>query len=217
MSKTCAKCNIALNDGNWYPSYKKRHACVCKECVRIAKQRWRAENRERDRAQLTNWRRANPDKVRASTARSRRKRGIQPISENKSCSAFLGVHIAEQVLSEVFKNVDIMPYGNHGFDFVCNQGKKIDVKSSCISKDGQWVYSIGRNTIADYFLCLAFDNRVDLNPIHLWMIPGDVLNDHQCTGIRPTTIGRWKKYELDITKISTCCNNIKNKHSLEAI
>lgn len=217
MPITCSKCNVELNDDNWYPSWKIRNNRVCNKCVLLAKRQWRAENKEKSIAQLNKWRRANPDKTKASSARSRRKQGSLPYQETPSCTLFLGVHIAERILSRIFKDVKQMPMHNRGYDFVCNKGKKIDVKSSCIAKDGQWVFRIGRNTIADYFLCLAFNNRIDLNPIHLWMIPGDVINDHQCTGIRPTTIGRWKEYELDITKISACCNIIKNKHSLEAI
>ena len=37
--------------------------------------------------------------------------------DNKTCALFLGVHVAERVLSHVFKQVKRMPNGNVGYDF----------------------------------------------------------------------------------------------------
>ena len=49
---------------------------------------------------------------------------------NKNCSNYLGITIAEQLLSKIFKYVERMPYRNRGFDFKCVHGYMIDVKSS---------------------------------------------------------------------------------------
>ena len=117
------------------------------------------------------------EKAKKYAKQNRINNGGQPMSENKECSLYLGVHVAEQVLSKVFKNVKQMPNGNKGYDFICNKNMKIDVKSSTILKrdykSDSWLFQIKRNKIADYFLCLAFDNREDLNPLHIWLIPSE--------------------------------------------
>lgn len=141
------------------------------------------------------------------------------MSENKKCTLFLGVHVAEQVLSKVFKDIQEMPPCNPGYDFTCNQNKKIDVKSSCarINKLGRrtWGFKINHNTIADYFLCITFDNRNDLNPLHIWLIPGNVLNHSSGITISESRIGKWDKYKLDINKVTACCNTLKDKSTKE--
>ena len=128
------------------------------------------------------------------------------MSENKECASYLGVFVAERVLSHVFKDVEVMPYGNPGYDIVCNKGKLIDVKCACLGKGGRWVFNIRRNIVADYFLCLAFDNRDDLNPEHTWLIPGDIVNHLKGTGISPITIHKWDEYKIDVDKVSACCD-----------
>ena len=129
--------------------------------------------------------------------------------KNRECPQFLGVHIAERVLSRVFKDVEWMPQGNRGFDIICNHGKRIDVKSSCTQKNGGWHFNINQNKIADFFLCLAFDNREDLTPLHAWMIPGSAVNHIVATSIRPSTIHKWDAYMIDTSKISACCDEMR--------
>lgn len=106
--------------------------------------------------------------------------GGKTMDNNRNCSLFLGVHVAERVLSKVFNNVQRMQMGNRGFDFICNRGMKIDVKSSTMNLSDKhiyrWQFLIKRNTVPDYFLCIAFDNRDDLNPLHMWLIPGDTIS-----------------------------------------
>lgn len=59
------------------------------------------------------------------------------MSDNIDCSEYLGVYIAERkiarkILLDIFGNIDEeIPYGNPGFDFVCDRNK-IDVKSITI-------------------------------------------------------------------------------------
>lgn len=127
---------------------------------------------------------------------------------NKTCSTFLGITVAEQVLSKVFKDVEIMPPNNPGYDFICNHGKNIDVKSSCLHKN-TWNFSIKRNKIADFFLCIAFDDRESLNPLHLWLIPGYIINTQAGASVSKSTIHKWSEYKLDISKTLACCTSLK--------
>jgi len=102
------------------------------------------------------------------------------------------------VLANTFKNVDVARTDNPGYDFICDRGKKVDVKSAT-KRPGRdaWQFNIHKNTIADYFLCLAFDNRDNLVPLHLWLIPGDVVNRLQLTSVTERTIEKWGQYNLD--------------------
>ena len=139
----------------------------------------------------------------------------KPMDKNKKCTLFLGVHIAENILSKTFKNVKRMPNNTPWYDFICDKGKKIDVKSSCarINKLGRrtWGFRIKNNTVADYFLCLIFDNRNDLNPLHIWLIPGGVFSKYTGVTISESTLQKWKEYELDINTTIQCCNTMKQK------
>lgn len=184
-----------LDDENWLKSFRERGNYICKECNNERSRLWREENHERHKA---------------NCMRYNRKNGHLPMSENRECGLFLGVWIAERFFRHFFNDVEVMPPGNPGFDFICNKGMKMDSKSSCLNNDGSWMFNIGRNTIADYFLCIAFDNREDLNPMHVWLIPGDVLNDHITTRISPNTVSRWDEYEYDITGVIDCCDTMKN-------
>ena len=91
-------------------------------------------------------------------------------------------------------------------------GKKIDSKSGCIQKNGNgWMFRINYNTTADYFLCVAYDNREDLNPLHIWMLPGEKFNHRSSASIRPTTIHKWDEYKQDIMGVIICCEEIKSE------
>jgi hypothetical protein len=150
------------------------------------------------------------------------RRGIHtPMKQSKNSSSYLGVYIAERILQKQFNNVSQMPYGNKGYDYICGKGFKIDVKSSCLlfcnnkNKNGVWSFGIKNNTIADYFLCLAFDNRTDLNPQHVWLIPGKDINYLKVSlTIANTTEGllRLSKYEKSLNNAIKCCNSMKIKN-----
>lgn len=131
---------------------------------------------------------------------------------NRYCPSFLGINVAEHVLSNVFKNVVRTPMGNKGFDFWCDNGFKIDVKSSCQLKNRHpaWAFNIHHNKIADYFLCIAFDNREDLNPLHLWLVPGNKANHRSKLSVSANTLSKLDKYKLDINKTITCCDAMKS-------
>lgn len=186
-----------------------RSTCICKSCEKLKPIYLKGLC---SACYAKQWRKQNPVKVHRIREKARRKIGILPMTENKTCSMFLGVHIAEQVLSKVFNNVEVMPMNNPGYDFICNHGKKIDVKSSCDQKHNQshkWSFAIGKNTIPDYFLCIAFDNRESLTPLYLWLIPGHVLNMKTSTRIAESTLSKWSEYELPIDKVITCCDTLR--------
>lgn len=152
----------------------------------------------------------SPMKRQAESLKRRHKNGLLSMSENKKCSMYLGVHIAERILSNVFKEVKRMPTNHPGYDFICNHGKKIDVKSSCArirkTHSPQWAFNINNNTEADYFLCIAFDNRESLIPLYLWMIPGDIVNTRRGISISETTLTKWNSFKLPLNKVISCCN-----------
>lgn len=197
MKSRCRVCNVELDDENWYPSqrYGEKRSYICKKCVLEHSRLWRGDNCE---------------KVREQGIRAIRKKGIVPMSENRGCSAFLGVHVAERVLSSVFKNVERTPYGNSGYDFICNHGKKIDVKSSCLRKDGRWLFNLKKNTIADHFLCIAFDDRDSLNPLHVWLLPSNIFGTMRSVSIKPSTIDIWDEHRLNIDDVIKYCNIIRS-------
>ena len=211
MTHKCRKCGDELTDENWFPSRRKKGDYICKRCHSKQSRLWDKENPERAKELRVNWRKENPEKDKAIWTRSNRKHGNLPMDENKNCPSYLGVHIAERLIRNRYgDDIEVMPYGNPGYDFICNKGKLVDAKSACLNKYDGWLFHIGRNTIADFFICTAFDNREDLNVLHVWMIPGDVVNHLVSASICQNTVHKWDEYELDIDKISSCCNEMKD-------
>jgi len=195
MTNNCIKCGVELTDDNWPPYRQKNWQYICKEC---AIEQYRL------------WVKNNPEKVKAQNTRANRKRGNIPMSENKECSSHLGVYYVERVLSNIYPDAIRMPYGNPGYDIICNRGKKIDVKSGCILKNQNgWMFNIKYNTIADYFACIAFDNRIELNPLYMWMLPGEKFNHLSGATISPNTLNKWVDYKLNINKVAECCDTIR--------
>lgn len=135
------------------------------------------------------------------------------IPKNKNCASFLG-SIAEELLAKTFKDVRRMPSGNCGYDIICNQNFKIDIKSSATGYKGYWVFTINKNTIADYFLCIAFESREDLNPVHLWLIPGEDINNIGMITINKSTIIKWTKYEQLLDRVLACCDVMRGDNNV---
>ena len=163
---------------------------------------------------LGSWRKKNPDNARAQYTRANRKNGRLPMDENTDCAQYLGITVNERLIRHHFKEIKVMPHNYPGYDFICNKNMKIDAKSSCLGKNGRWTFGIRRNEDADYFLCVAYDNREDLNIVHVWMIPGEDVNDHQTISIQPSTVHKWDKYIYDIEGFSSCCDAMKNDHAI---
>ena len=160
------------------------------------------------------YKKLNRDKINEKQRQYRYDNGSQSMSENKLCSDYLGCHVAERLLLSIFKDVKRSPYCTKGYDFKCANDYLIDIKSSCVLLRSNgikyWFYTIKHNTIADYFLCIAFDNRNDLNPLYLWLIPNNILSHLISTTISENTLNKWSQYEKPIDKVILCCNQMKN-------
>lgn len=207
----CIKCGVELTDDNWYLSYREKRDYICKECRKEKARLYREENRDKVNTYARAWYENNPDKLKAIQTKYARKNGSLSMAENKECPLYLGVHVNEQLLSYIYTNVEVMPMNNPGYDFICGNGKKIDGKSSCLNKDGRWRFNIRHNTIADYFLLVAYDDRKDLNPIHSWLIPGHILNHLVMASISPSTIDKWSEYEQPLDKLTICCDKMRDE------
>ena len=135
------------------------------------------------------------------------------MAEARDCAAFLGVFVAERALSRFFDHIERMPYGNPGYDFICGKGFKIDVKSSCkqVGRSDGWGFHIRRNCVADYFLCLAFDDRESLRPEHVWLIPGSVLNHLSGIFIAESRLVKWSAYEQPLNRVEACCSIMRDE------
>lgn len=135
------------------------------------------------------------------------------IPKNKNCTSYLGC-LAEELLALTFKDVRRMPINNPGYDLICNQNFKIDVKASALGHLGHWNFSINKNTIADYFLCIAFESRNDITPTHVWLIPGEDVNHKVTINISKSTIvkwAKWAKYEQPLERVLACCDVMKEE------
>lgn len=140
--------------------------------------------------------------------------GSKPMSENKECSQYLGIVATEKVLSLVFKDVQRMPTHAHGYDFICNRGYKVDVKSSgIITRKGktwkQWQFDINKNQDCDAFACVSFD-RAKLKPLKMWLIPNKVISHLKTFSIGQKNFSKWEIYEKPIDKVLACCEALKN-------
>jgi hypothetical protein len=193
--------------------YDRRYRAEHRDKILEQKRQYYVEHRE---SELERQRRYHAEHREAANERFRQARynkGGQSMSENRSCSSFLGIYVAEQLLSHLFKNVTRMPNNNPGFDFICGQGYMVDTKSCCnkTSPYGKifWTFTIKHNPVADYFLCIAFDNRIDLNPLHYWLIPGGVLSHLVKATISESTLMKWAEYEKPIDEAICCCNTMK--------
>ena len=158
-----------------------------------------------------NYRHKHAEKIRDYKLEWAHKNGLtKPMSENKECALYLGVHIAERILSKIFIDVHRMPNGNKGFDFICSKGYKIDVKSACLSEN-IWHFQINKNEIPDYFLYLAFDDRKNLNPKYIWLIPNIFYKNSIAITNSQKVLLKWQKYEQTdkLDKLIGCCNILK--------
>lgn len=201
-TKICTKCLIQQPISNFYhgtyPSGTKYIRKMCNTC-----------HAEYNRI----WNHNNPIKCKNTERNKRKRHGMTAMDENPTCPCFLGIHVAETLLSKVYKNVLRQPNGNKGFDFICDHGKKIDVKAACLyhskKQNPYWNFNINNNKKADFFLCLAFDNRTNLNPIHIWLLPATQFNNLSSIGIAITRIDKWDKYKLRLDKIISCWDSLK--------
>lgn len=144
----------------------------------------------------------------------RHRKGTQiPLSEAKNIGAYLGVHIAERLLGNIFKTTIRMPYGNPGYDFICGRGFKVDVKASCRhhkkGRSDRWSFNIKKNDVADYFALFAMDDRKNLNPEHFWLIPAEAVNHKSTMLMIVGALDQWSKYEQPIERAIAGCSVLK--------
>ncbi len=207
-SKRFSRCKAVKPSTEFYRIKSGRFAgklqAYCKECGRKYNREWDEANRERATKHHLDY---------------CHEHGIQkPMDQMKECALYLGVHIAERVLSNFFDHIKRMPHGNPGYDFICDKGYKIDVKSSCMYQNPRdsnktWRFSIQRNKVAEFFLCIAFDNRSNLTPMHVWLIPGNAINHLTVSTITNSCVGlsKWKAYERPLDRVQLCCNKIRGE------
>ena len=138
------------------------------------------------------------------------KRGIGTglsIAENKNSTQYLGIYIAERLLFNIFQDPIMMPHGTCGYDAICRNNYKIDVKSSVLLKNKRWYFNIKQNKVADAFLCIAFNNRVNLNVQHIWLIPGtDIIRKKQLNELKSLVI-----YNTDYSRTSVAKYELGDK------
>lgn len=203
-TKKCNKCGKtkSIDEFNKDKNKKDGRGSHCKRCNKKYRKEYREENREKLNKKSRKYSQEHKDKI-------RKQQGHISMHENKLCSSYLGVFIAERLCKHLFKNVEVMPYGFPGYDIVCNRGKKIDVKSSTThsrhSKYPFWTFHIDYNKIADFFILVAFDDKEDLNPLHMWMIPGKEINHRSGKSISLSTIHKWSRWERSIEEVQMCC------------
>lgn len=146
----------------------------------------------------------------------REEQGYQSMYKNKLSPQYLGIVVAERLVKHLYPDVKMMPYGFPGYDLICRKLKRINVKASTIHKQynkystvNYWKFSIKYNKNCDYFLCLAFDNIEDCNPLMAWLIPGNEINKNASKTISSTTIHKWDKWRMDVNDAQSCCTVMK--------
>jgi hypothetical protein len=191
--------------------YNREYAKTHRVSKRKRDKEYYARNRDKLLKSVNDYRNTNKEEINRKRRESKTR-----MNTNKTCAQYLGVVVAENVLSKVFPNVTRMLNGNPGYDFVCAKGRKIDVKSSSAHyhKNGSmyWVFNICRNDIADYFMLIAFDDRKNLNPLKLWLIPGGKISHLYGTSVSENTVSKWAEYALPIDEVVKCCDNIRESN-----
>jgi hypothetical protein len=176
----------------------------------MQKRGWYDKNKEYARKYARDWYHTHKDEYReVFNERQKRRRyasGGKPMSENKDCTSYLGIHIAENIFPHVFENAMRMPNNNQHYDFIC-EDKLVDVKSATKTNrirgasgtiTSHWSFSVRKNKVADCFMCIAFDDRINLNIEHIWMIPGDIVNNNINFSISESNLQKWVQYEISV-------------------
>lgn len=190
----CTECDEELTDKNWYPSWRNTNRFMCKTCHGIL-------------------RRALHHDPKSIASRKALIGETQKSSDPcRNVGNFLGVNVAEEVLSRVFKDVQRMPYG-HPFDLICNKDKLVDVKAASRRNgvNSSWFFNIYKNSIPDYFACLAFDNVDSLNLLHFWLIPGEKVNNKTGFSVVENDLDSWAEFEKPIDELLKCCNVLSRR------
>lgn len=200
----------------------KRICVVCGEnkihqafgmCAKCYGKKYRSEHKERVIEIRVAYSAKYKDLILKRSEDSRREKGELSYIDNKNCSVHLGVFVGEKIFSTLYPNAVHMPAGNPGYDFVCRNGAKIDIKTSTLHTGDRWGFNIDKNILADFFVCIAFDNRIDLNPLHIWMFPSNDVCAFSTITACANTLSKWDKYKMDINKVVKCYNNIRESNN----
>ena len=210
LTKTCPKCGETKPLDEFHKSKTGKYGRYnqCKICKNARIRKYRQEHREKLLIHRRELYKEHKNEL-------IEKGECEPMYENKLCPQYLGIVIGERLCRHLFKDVEVMPIHNAGYDIVCSHGKRIDVKTACMTlvnkKYPRWGFNIRMCTAADYFICVAFDNVKDLNPLHIWMIPGKEINHLTGISIRPSTLHKWSQWERDINNAQLCCAEMKKE------
>lgn len=93
-----------------------------------------------------------------------------PAEDNPDCPSHFG-DFTENLMIQTFEGAIKMPPNNPGFDWMCKKGQKIDHKGACLRywhKSPRWQFNIRHNSVADWFILSAWDDRDSLSPLHVW-------------------------------------------------
>lgn len=193
--KKCSRCNIVKDEIEFYKDrarYDGLQSC-CKDCSTEMNKTYRENNRENFNKRVRE---------------HYYKHGSKPMSENKECAQYLGCHITERILKHVMPNAVLMDNNNPGFDLVCGKGFLVDAKSSTLryekNKRPYWQFHIRYNKTPDYFMLVAYKDRESLEICHMWLVPGDVINDKVNVSIYLSNIHKWDEYKISHTDALSC-------------
>ena len=207
-TKICPKCGETKDVDQFYlrktGRQKGQLVSPCKNCSKEYKQNYHLKHPERRKLQYKSWYLLH---LGYHTERSHITGKNQSMKEATDSASHLGVYIAEQkvakpILTKLFDTVVEMPYGNPGYDFLCD-GLKVDVKSSSLiyrkRQSPTWNFN-AINTQTDLYFCVGFNNRIDYNIIRIWLIPSASLNNIHTFTITNIleSLNKWEKYEIEI-------------------
>ena len=206
-TKTCTTCHTVKPLDEFYKQKKGKYGktSVCKEC----RKEYQKENKEHIKKQSKEY---------YEYGGGREKQGWKSMYKNKSSPQFIGIVVAERLIKHLFNDFEMMPPNFPGYDAVCNKGKKINIKASTAhmqqnknSVTNTWLFAVRKNKVPDFFLCMSFDNVIDLNPLFAWLIPGSEVNTQTGIRISSSTIHKWDKWKMDLNNAQSCCDLMKKK------
>lgn len=200
--KTCQKLKRQASKDKtreYNKKYKADHASEISE----SRKQYYQDHKEEAKQNRRDYYREHHDHELETMAEYRHSKGMEPMTTAKDSSLFLGVHVTEAAIREAYPDIKQMRHGNPKFDLIDIDGSKIDVKSATTyrfkNKDAiRWEFRIRKNDVPDFFICVAFDNRDDLNVIQAWKFPGSVVNHLETLSISPGSFKKWEQYEIDL-------------------
>lgn len=151
-------------------------------------------------------------------------------SDNSECPTYFGQYIEEKYVSQIFDHPVPFEFpkdelgritDNHKpYDYLCKKGLKIKMVSSVCHTSPSKVskvtgdmlpyfeYAIRKNSVPDYYILSAWDNRESLDPLFVWIIKSNE--------IFITTQSRKLFWDRENLSISFNENGIKKMKQYEA-